>query len=69
MKDEPDIIKELREVEKLGGLWTQTTDNIAEFEVVEETSEGIPDKSVGFVEGNVGSVRSVSVCSVHGVSK
>ncbi len=53
MRDEPDIIKELREVEKLGGLWVQTTDNIAEFEVVEETTEDVPDGGVGFVKDNV----------------
>jgi len=53
MRDEPDIVKELRDVEKLGGLWAKTTDNIAEFGVVGETTEDVPDGSVGFVEDEV----------------
>ncbi len=50
MKDEPDIVKKLKEVEKLGGLQSKVQDAYEELEVVEEQSNDIPDESVGFVE-------------------
>jgi len=53
MKDEPDIVKELREVEKLGRLQSQVTSDIGELETVEESSEDVPEQSVGFADDDV----------------
>lgn len=54
MKDEPDIVKELKEEEKLGGLQNKVQNAYEKLELVEEPmQEDIPDKSIGFVEDNV----------------
>ena len=53
MKDEPDIVKELREVEKLGGLQSRITSNVEELETTEEASDEALDKTVGFIDDDV----------------
>ncbi len=53
MNDEPDIIKELKEAEKLGLFQSKTNSIYDEVEKSEELSENISNQSVGFVEENV----------------
>ena len=50
MDDEPDIIKELREAEKLGVLQSKVQSEYEKLETVEEMPEDVPDKTVGFVK-------------------
>ena len=54
MKDEPDIIKELRDAEKLNVFQSKLQSEYEKLETVEDPSEDVPDKSVGFVEDDVG---------------
>ncbi len=58
MRDEPDIVKELRGVERLGALQSKVQSDYEELEVPEESPESISGKTVGFaddyVEGDKG---------------
>ena len=53
MKSEPEIIKELREAEKLGILQGRVTSNIEELDTVEESSEDVSDETIGFIDNDV----------------
>ena len=53
MKDEPDIVKELKEIEKLGLFQGQATSDIEELKTVKESSEDVPDETVGFAGDTV----------------
>ena len=48
MTGEPEIVKELRESEKLGRLQSKMQSAYKELDVVEEPSEDAPDKTVAF---------------------
>ena len=62
MKDEPEIVKELKEAEKLEGLQSKVQNAYEKLEVVEEPSqEDIPDKSIGFVEDDVEKNKKLTV--------
>ena len=50
MTDEPEIVKELRESEKLGRLQSKMQSAYEELDVVEEPSEDAPDKKIAFAE-------------------
>lgn len=53
MKDESDIVNELRKKEKLGTLQSKVQSEYKELESIEESSEEAPDKAVGFIDDNV----------------
>ncbi len=53
MKDEPYIVKMLREAGKYGRLQSRVTSNIEELDTVEEPSEEVPEKTVGFIDDDV----------------
>jgi len=46
MKDEPEIVKELREEEKLGKFCSQSLGIFAALQITEETSDEVPDKTI-----------------------
>ena len=49
MNDEPDIVKELKEQEKLGMFQSKTQNTYEEFKAVDESSDDdIPNETVGF---------------------
>lgn len=50
MKDEPDIVKELREVEKLGGLQKKAKEEYDQVDMEEEPSEDNLDQTTSFIE-------------------
>jgi|GEM_PF-1717555 len=53
MEDEPEIIKMLREAEKLGSFQSKVQSAYEELEIPGESSEDVPDETVGFVEDDV----------------
>ena len=53
MEDEPEIVKELKEAEKLGLFQSKVQSAYEELEIPEELSEDVPDETVGFVEDDV----------------
>ena len=63
MKDEPNvikelrealnIIKELREAEKFGRLQSRVTSGVEELEAIRESSEDVPDETAGFIDDDV----------------
>lgn len=50
MKDEPEIVKELREAEKFGRFQSKIQGAYDELETTEESSEDVPDETIGFAE-------------------
>lgn len=50
MKEEPDIVKELREAERLGLLQSKVQDVYEELKIAEESSEDVSNKTVSFTE-------------------
>ena len=53
LKDEPDIVKELREEEKLGGLHIKIQGIHEALETAEETTEDVPGLTTDFFEEGV----------------
>jgi PAS domain S-box-containing protein len=52
MKDEPDIVRELREIEKQGRLHGNIQGTNEEVELVEKSFEEVPEQTTGFFEEN-----------------
>ncbi len=63
MNDGPDIVKELREAEKLGVLQHKVQNAYGKLETVEEKPEGIPNKTIGFADDYVESGEGTCVIS------
>ena len=68
MNEEPDIVKMLREVEKLGGLWAKTTNNVVELEVMKEPVEEASEETTRFVKDD-GVEKRETVCDATGYEK
>lgn len=46
MRDEPEIVKELREEERLGKIFSQSPNIFTEFQMTEEASHEVPDRTI-----------------------
>jgi len=68
MNEEPDIVRMLREAEKLGGLWAKTTNNVVELEVMKEPVEETSEETTRFVKDDVGG-KAVEGDTIHEESK
>jgi len=53
MENEPEIIKQLKEEEKLGRLYSKVHSTYEELEMLEKRAEDVPDTTVGFIEDDV----------------
>lgn len=53
MKDEPEIIKQLKEEEKLGILYSKVQSAYEELDMFKKPSGDVPDTTVGFIEDDV----------------
>ena len=50
MNEKPDIVKEMRQAEKLGKLQNKTQSTFEKLEVQEESDENVSDNTIGFAE-------------------
>ena len=66
--DEPGIVKELREAEKLGILQSKTQNAYEELELSEVSFENVPCETVGFVEDNDDERKAEDAAINHGIT-
>ena len=68
MQEEPDIVKEIRESERLGLFYTKIQSTYEQLETMDEIHENIPDKTIIFADENREETGNISKEITHEIN-